>query len=1132
MSKFRYLETIAHLTDSELHTFIESVGEFVPDTDWSTYTQWRYTQEDFDADALFTLWARAVAKTGQYSRLISHPVFQQSHCAWAAFDELTHDSLVIFLQQLEQAIESIPETFSPSVLRARVHYSVKAGLYQIALEYFDDFMPLDFACEKVVVYTMLGHIDLAIEWAARAWCSSSRDEIAAISQYEGMQGQIRDTRLLRYLDVENFPLIADGRRQEWRTLSERHFKDGCSDYEKSYMRPRQYLQDLVDLAKARLKAPQQDNRPLYDGQRVIYGDYEVDGNFYVRWPMTILGNLTVSGSILASHILNVSGAIRTGALFAVELVAADTIDAQEFVACYPGMRARKGYERRYSLVCRTLSSRLFLNDGISRAVFADLEVEHHYERSKGRESVELMQRLLKPECFVYLTNEYWDFSPMDLMARQGVSVFKGSEAPWHTYSSNLHLGADEGFAEWSTTAAFLPIDIVDHMASITNLDLSGIDLGRVPPVIQKLANLEVLDISRMNLATLPDFIWTLPKLKNLRFSDNPILLERIKQRPAQTLLAFSAKEKLPAGIRLRLRQLIDLSLNDAERIAGLAEEDYLLAFRIGGAEFLQPVHHAWTSDNAVFRPGDVVSIFGKTKLKLSELTAHLESLDVLVFNNELVPDTTHVLLGNKPTAKAMKNFDLEIAKSLTMISEVQCIAAIEQAKGTKPTPEQGVPKEQLIDDPDYFKQRAVVITGTFKSMKREELVAKLKGVGAKVRNDVNANTDLLIAGVRAGSKLGQAQALGVEQWGEARILAVLDALPQESVSNGNYLVDASISTVQTDPYGYFVKLSDQPVASFLKKGMMPEQLAYACSAPNTESMYSSKNIDQLRGLALYSNKERVSPIVIEHAQKAPNLSNVCIAAAADVPLQAICDAYPNLHTLWCRDDTSVVIEPVRHSTLQQLTLRHKDVDLDGLAMCSFPKLSYLEVGGEAPAAALNTCFDQQQFPHLKHLGLYMLGVETSALETAFNDLKFPKLESLSLAADDSISINTGLMDALIRAPIAKTLKTLHLSDVHLPDRSCLNSENFPLLTRLGLHSVRGRAALILDTIAAMNFVNGIHLDLMGGRFRTDDARALLAILPACNIRSINLDNNHILSKAVQQELAAHSVPISVWNQKS
>ena len=69
--------------------------------------------------------------------------------------------------------------------------------------------------------------------------------------------------------------------------------------------------------------------------------------------------------------------------------------------------------------------------------------------------------------------------------------------------------------------------------------------------------------------------------------------------------------------------------------------------------------------------------------------------------------------------------------------------------------------------------KTCVITGTLNEMGRSDAKARLQQLGAKVAGSVSKNTDFLVAGDKAGSKLTKAQDLGVEVWDEAALLAFL-----------------------------------------------------------------------------------------------------------------------------------------------------------------------------------------------------------------------------------------------------------------------------------------------------------------------------------------------------------------------
>ncbi|WP_228289593.1 NAD-dependent DNA ligase LigA [Shewanella cyperi] len=78
-------------------------------------------------------------------------------------------------------------------------------------------------------------------------------------------------------------------------------------------------------------------------------------------------------------------------------------------------------------------------------------------------------------------------------------------------------------------------------------------------------------------------------------------------------------------------------------------------------------------------------------------------------------------------------------------------------------------------DAQPLKGQTWVLTGTLTSLGRTEAKAKLEALGAKVAGSVSKNTDCLVAGEAAGSKLAKAQELGVKVLDEDGLLALLGA---------------------------------------------------------------------------------------------------------------------------------------------------------------------------------------------------------------------------------------------------------------------------------------------------------------------------------------------------------------------
>lgn len=78
-----------------------------------------------------------------------------------------------------------------------------------------------------------------------------------------------------------------------------------------------------------------------------------------------------------------------------------------------------------------------------------------------------------------------------------------------------------------------------------------------------------------------------------------------------------------------------------------------------------------------------------------------------------------------------------------------------------------------IDSNNYFYAKTVVLTGTLSSYGRKEAGDLLESLGAKVTGSVSKKTDIVIAGVEAGSKLDKARDLGIEVMDEEQFLSFL-----------------------------------------------------------------------------------------------------------------------------------------------------------------------------------------------------------------------------------------------------------------------------------------------------------------------------------------------------------------------
>ncbi len=78
-----------------------------------------------------------------------------------------------------------------------------------------------------------------------------------------------------------------------------------------------------------------------------------------------------------------------------------------------------------------------------------------------------------------------------------------------------------------------------------------------------------------------------------------------------------------------------------------------------------------------------------------------------------------------------------------------------------------VEEQKTSDSP--LNGKIVVLTGTLTSLSRSEAKERLLALGAKVAGSVSKNTDFVVAGAEAGSKLTKAEALGVKVLTEAEM---------------------------------------------------------------------------------------------------------------------------------------------------------------------------------------------------------------------------------------------------------------------------------------------------------------------------------------------------------------------------
>lgn len=144
------------------------------------------------------------------------------------------------------------------------------------------------------------------------------------------------------------------------------------------------------------------------------------------------------------------------------------------------------------------------------------------------------------------------------------------------------------------------------------------------------------------------------------------------------------------------------------------------------------------------------------------LSEHFGSMEALK-NAEVEELVTIFEIGDKVADSVVTYFDNEEVHGL-----MERLAAADvnlTYTGTKVRVEAGS---------NAFAGKKIVLTGKLEKLTRGEAGERIEALGGKVTGSVSKNTDLLIAGEDAGSKLTKATELGVEVWNEERLLEELN----------------------------------------------------------------------------------------------------------------------------------------------------------------------------------------------------------------------------------------------------------------------------------------------------------------------------------------------------------------------
>lgn len=166
------------------------------------------------------------------------------------------------------------------------------------------------------------------------------------------------------------------------------------------------------------------------------------------------------------------------------------------------------------------------------------------------------------------------------------------------------------------------------------------------------------------------------------------------------------------------------------------------------------------------------------------------SLEKLIFGlgiRHIGEKAASLLAKNFKTMDALKNATFDELVAIDEIGEKMAESVVKFFKEEKVVQliEQlerlGINMAYLKDEPEgqsiaaqaVFANKTVVLTGKLEHFTRNEAKAIIEANGGKVTGSVSKNTDLVIAGEKAGSKLKQAEKLNILVWDEEKFIEVI-----------------------------------------------------------------------------------------------------------------------------------------------------------------------------------------------------------------------------------------------------------------------------------------------------------------------------------------------------------------------
>jgi DNA ligase (NAD+) len=141
---------------------------------------------------------------------------------------------------------------------------------------------------------------------------------------------------------------------------------------------------------------------------------------------------------------------------------------------------------------------------------------------------------------------------------------------------------------------------------------------------------------------------------------------------------------------------------------------------------------------------------------------------------ERFPSIELLLQASIADLQDIRDVGLETAQSVyNWLQQTENIALIDRLKAAGLQFERSVDASISSTLSDIFAEKTFVITGTLPTLKRDEARDLIQSHSGKVSDSINAKTDYLVAGEKAGSKLAKAEKLGVKVLSESELLELI-----------------------------------------------------------------------------------------------------------------------------------------------------------------------------------------------------------------------------------------------------------------------------------------------------------------------------------------------------------------------